>query len=160
MLETISRAKPLVTEGTAGIGSFRALIPGTRAKDLQSLVETIRANIGFDQLQAMRDASPTGGALGQVSEREISFLQSVLANLELSQSPEQLSANLDIVEREIQGSLQRIAEAYQQDFGVLPPGFQERQQTEVPEEPQPQPDAAGAPRRIRFDAQGNIVDGR
>jgi len=42
----------------------------------------------------MRDASPTGGALGQVSERELAFLQSTIGNLEQSQSKEQLTYNL------------------------------------------------------------------
>ena len=46
----------------------------------------------------MRAASPTGGALGQVSERELGFLQSVIGSLEQSQGREQFLENLGRVE--------------------------------------------------------------
>jgi hypothetical protein len=57
----------------------------------------VKANAGFDRLQEMRNNSPTGGALGQVSEREIAFLQSTIGNLEQSQSADQLRQNLNRV---------------------------------------------------------------
>ena len=44
----------------------------------------------------MRDASPTGGALGQVSERELGFLQSVFGSLDQSQSAEELAYNIQL----------------------------------------------------------------
>jgi hypothetical protein len=82
----------LPTEGP--IGGILSRIPGTQAYDQSRLVETIRANIGFDKLQAMREASPTGGALGQVSDFENRQLQSVMGELGQSQSPEQFEYNL------------------------------------------------------------------
>jgi hypothetical protein len=81
-------------------------IPGTAATDVGALVNTIKANIGFDKLQAMRDASPTGGALGQVSNQEIDFLQSTLNNLNQRQSQEQFNKQLQILENQY---LQTIA---------------------------------------------------
>ena len=45
----------------------------------------------------MREASPTGGALGQVSERELSELQATIGNLEQSQGAEQLTFNIQRV---------------------------------------------------------------
>ena len=42
----------------------------------------------------MRDASPTGGALGQVSERELDQLNASIANLRQSQSLGQFKSNL------------------------------------------------------------------
>ena len=45
----------------------------------------------------MRDASPTGGALGQVSERELGFLQSVFGSLDQSQTAEELQYNLELL---------------------------------------------------------------
>jgi hypothetical protein len=47
----------------------------------------------------MRDASPTGGALGQVSERELALLNGALGSLKQSQTKEQLRANLANVKR-------------------------------------------------------------
>ena len=70
------------------------LIPGTDAYDAQAMVDTIKANIGFDKLQQMRDMSKTGGALGQVAVKEIEFLQATLGNLDLNQSPDQVKKNL------------------------------------------------------------------
>lgn len=75
----------------AGYGAKLSALPESSARDFQSTLNTIKANLGFEELQAMRDASPTGGALGQVSEREIAFLQAMQGNLDASQSPEQLA---------------------------------------------------------------------
>ncbi len=75
----------------AGAGSLLSGIPETPAKDFNAKIETIKANLGFAELQAMRDASPTGGALGQVTERELAFLQAAAGNLDTAQSPEQLA---------------------------------------------------------------------
>lgn len=80
---------------TAGfIGNLFAKVPGTPAFDLKETIDTIKANIGFDKLQKMREASPTGGALGQVSERELAQLERVLGSLEQAQSPGQLADKL------------------------------------------------------------------
>lgn len=67
------------------------------AVDLEENLKTIQANLGFKELQAMRDASPTGGALGQVALKELEFLQAALTSLSNRQSPEQLSKNLNKV---------------------------------------------------------------
>ena len=79
------------------VGGAAAQVPGTAAFDAARLLDTIRSNVGFDKLQAMRDASPTGGALGQVSEMENRLLQATLGNLSQSQSPEQFRRNLERV---------------------------------------------------------------
>lgn len=79
---------------TGFIGSQVGKIPGTPAYDLQKTIDTIKANIGFEELQAMRQASPTGGALGQVAVRELDMLQAVLGNLDHRQSREQVESNL------------------------------------------------------------------
>lgn len=76
------------------IGSMLAQLPGTGAHDVASMLGTIRANVGFDRLQAMRAASPTGGALGAVSDSENKMLQATLGALEQSQSPQQFATNL------------------------------------------------------------------
>lgn len=80
---------------TAGFGGLLANVPGTKARNLQADIDTIKANLGFQQLQAMRDASPTGGALGQVTERELGFLQSTVASLDQLQSPDELRRALN-----------------------------------------------------------------
>ena len=79
--------------------------------DAQALSQTIRSNVGFDRLQQMREASPTGGALGQVSDRELSTLQAVLGSLELEQSEKQLISNLDRLSGLYKGIMEK-ASAY------------------------------------------------
>lgn len=80
---------------TTGLtGTALGKIPGTGAYDLDKTIDTIKANIGFGELQAMREASPTGGALGQVAVQELTALQSTVASLDKGQSREQLESNL------------------------------------------------------------------
>jgi hypothetical protein len=80
------------------IGKIGSFIAGTPQYDLSQKLATIKANLGFDKLQEMRDASKTGGALGQISNREIDFLQSVWSSVEQGQSPGELKKNLTRVD--------------------------------------------------------------
>lgn len=77
--------------------------PGTAQYDAEGLITTIKANLGFDKLQAMRAASSTGAALGPVSDFENQLLQSVMGNVDLKQSREQVQYNLKRIKRLYQG---------------------------------------------------------
>ena len=93
--------RKLMEESTfpvTGMFSLTQNIPGSPGHDISKRIETLQAIAGFDQLNQMRAQSPTGGALGQVSERELTFLQSVIGSLELSQSKGQFLENLARVE--------------------------------------------------------------
>jgi hypothetical protein len=80
---------------TAGLlGTPLSKIPGSEAADLKANVDTLKAITAFKELFDMRQASPTGGALGNVSNVEIGLLYNSWRNLETSQSPEQLRKNL------------------------------------------------------------------
>jgi hypothetical protein len=98
VVEDINRALAVIADSpgfATGIGNqLTGAVGGTPGNTLNALLGTIKANVGFDQLQAMRMASPTGGALGQVSDTENKLLQSVLGSLEASQDPATLSYNL------------------------------------------------------------------
>lgn len=92
---------------TTGItGAVAAQLPGTPAYDLRAKVDTIKAIIGFQTLSEMRAASPTGAALGAITQQEIAYLQATWGNLDANQSyaafVEQLEAarqiTIDIVE--------------------------------------------------------------
>ena len=67
----------------------------------------------------MRDNSPTGGALGQVSEWELVLLQSVLGSLEQAQTKEQFVYNLDRLQKVKAEGDRRRREAFRQDFPAL-----------------------------------------
>ena len=101
VVQDIDRALDLVvnqneftpTTGFVG-GQLLSNIGGTRAGNLNQLLTTVKANAGFDRLQAMREASPTGGALGQVSNLELTQLNAAIGSLDQSQTAEQLADNL------------------------------------------------------------------
>jgi len=89
-------------------GAGMALVPGTPAYDTNAQIETVISSIGFDRLQKMRDESPTGGALGQVSERELSQLNASLGNLRQSQSRTSFKRNLQQVKRHYLAAVEAI----------------------------------------------------
>ena len=89
---------------TTGIaGGVMQNLKGSDAFRLNKLIDPIRANIGFAELQAMREASPTGGALGQVAVQELNMLQSVLGSLETAQSEDDLVAALGGIKQHFEG---------------------------------------------------------
>jgi hypothetical protein len=117
-LEKLVQEDPILNPVLGVTGAIASFIPGTNRVNAESLAQTIRANIGFDRLQQMREASPTGGALGQVSNQELSTLQSVLGNLSLSQSQDQVLQNLNRLKK-IYADILKKAQAYPNaaDFG-------------------------------------------
>lgn len=78
-----------------------ALVPGFDSYDFEEILATVKANIGFSELNAIRSAigNKTGGALGNVTERELKFLQQVRGSLDMGQSSEQLRKNLENIQR-------------------------------------------------------------
>lgn len=100
-------------------GAAASYIPGTQRKDMENIVETIKANIGFDKLQQMREASPTGGALGQVAVQELVALQASLGSLSLDQSREEFARSLKSIENHYNNMLQIID-------GKMPKGAQQQ----------------------------------
>jgi hypothetical protein len=69
------------------------------AVDFRNELKSVQANIAFDRLQQMREASKTGGALGAVSERELDLLINAYGNIDQSTSPERLKQNLLNIKR-------------------------------------------------------------
>lgn len=102
---------------TGLIGATTSGIPGSPSKDLRATIDTIKANVGFDYLQQMRELSPTGGALGQVAVQEMLALQAVLGNLDPTQSPPQLARNLEQIRTMVENGHRLREEAYQQQYG-------------------------------------------
>lgn len=79
---------------TGFLGQAGQYVGGTPQANLAANLNTLQANAAFDRLQAMREASSTGGALGQVSEIELQLLRDAMAALAQSQSPEQFKTNV------------------------------------------------------------------
>lgn len=106
-LSAVQDALNLVGWRTAGaIGAATRNMPylrgaGTDALSLAKTVDTIKANLSFEELQRMREESKTGGALGNITERELDLLGATVANLDPDQDPDQLRAQLQKVEQHL-----------------------------------------------------------
>jgi chemotaxis protein histidine kinase CheA len=99
VLGDVAETNTLVKPATTGIlGKPTSFIPGTDAYNLNQRLLTIKANLGFDRLQQMRDASPTGGALGQVAVQELQALQATVGSLDIGQDSKELAKNLSKIE--------------------------------------------------------------
>ena len=118
----IDEALKLVTPKTTGsIGEATRMLPlsgGSDAASLASYVDTIKANIGFEQLNAMRQESPTGGALGNVAVKELDFLQASLGNLNPNLSEEVLKKNLTAVKTHYTNFMKELQKEMDTKFPV------------------------------------------
>lgn len=66
-----------------GAGSYlSSFLSDTNARAVYTALKTVNANMGFDRLQQMKEASPTGGALGQIAVQELEMLHATLAALD------------------------------------------------------------------------------
>jgi gas vesicle protein len=106
-VQSIDELLPKVNSTTVGIGSLLSNIPGTAAANFAAELDTLKSNIAFGELTAMREASKTGGALGQVSDKEGQLLESSLGALSTKQSPENFKQQL----QKIKDSINRWREA-------------------------------------------------
>jgi hypothetical protein len=94
-IRQVKRSIGLTGPGTTGLpGAIMAGIPGTDARNLVEMIKTQQGQIAFQTLLEMRQASKTGGALGNVSNREIELLYSSFGALDTMMSDEELNTTL------------------------------------------------------------------
>lgn len=103
------------------------------ARRALALFNTITAKGGFSELQDMRNASPTGGALGNVSNQEGKQLIDSFAALSRTQNGNDVRKSLETARSDLQNLKQRMREAYELTYEyksgsassgpALPPGF-------------------------------------
>lgn len=114
-------------DAATGWRSVLPSMPGGDAKNFEALLDTLRSKTAFGTLQAMRDASKTGGALGAVSEKELKLLESNLAALDKAQSPEQFRSELQKILKYTDEAKGRTRNA----FNVTHNGRQPQQQPQA-----------------------------
>lgn len=98
--------------GITGLRGALPNIPGGDAANAQSLLATLKSQVGFGVLQDMRNNSKTGGALGAVSDAEGKRLENNLAALEKAQSLEQFQAQLKKIVDYAQEAKDRMRSAF------------------------------------------------
>lgn len=75
-------------------GETVSKIPGTEAANFKANLNSLKTGIFTTALQAMRDASKTGGALGNVSNVEVEKMERLVSALDQAQSEDQMRENL------------------------------------------------------------------
>lgn len=100
-----------------GLWNYVPSIYGGGAADADAAIESLLADVGFQNLQNMRDNSKTGGALGNVTVRELEMLQNQIASLKQSQSKEAYVNNLKTLVKMANGRKERLRKAYDAEFG-------------------------------------------
>jgi len=83
-----------VGAGTTGFFSPLKWIGGTTAADLAGNLETIKSDAFVANITEMRKNSPTGGAVGNVSDKDLEMLQSLQTTFRQNLKPTTLRANL------------------------------------------------------------------
>lgn len=101
-LQSVAELSIAVKDNPGIFGRTAALpLPGFLRSDayrnFKTNLDTLKASIAFGELQAMREASKTGGALGSVANQELQLLESALAGLEMSQTSDSFTTNLNKV---------------------------------------------------------------
>lgn len=109
-LETLANHPGLPS--ITGIAAGR--LPGitSQGREAQALYDKIMARGGFQELQNMRQASPTGGALGNVSNAEGQRLQAAFAALDRTQDAPSVRKAIRDAITQTQAAKQNLREAY------------------------------------------------
>jgi hypothetical protein len=105
-----------------GLGSITGIaagrLPGitSAGREAEALFDKISARGGFQELQNMRQASPTGGALGNVSNQEGAQLRQAFAALDRRQDAASVRKAISDAINQIRASQQTIKEAYDMTY--------------------------------------------
>jgi hypothetical protein len=116
MLRTINQIRSIykgISPGVGGLANWLSYIPGTDASDVEKLIKALQGNIAFKKLADMKASSPTGGALGAISERELSLLESNLGSIDPSLSFFLFKQNIDEIENIVSRAKEGIKEQIQ-----------------------------------------------
>ena len=99
-------------------GLVQGRLPGVtdQGRAAQALYDKIVAKGGFQALQDLRDASKTGGALGNVSNQEGKQLTASFAAISRVQDAKDVKAAIDQAIDDIKGTKTRVREAYDQTY--------------------------------------------
>jgi hypothetical protein len=118
----IDRAIEQANFWSSGLLGMTEIVGGTPAANLQATLLPIVSDVAFDQLEAMRAEAAAmgqrGSGLGQVTEREIAMLQSIMGDLDNHQSPAQLRRALREAKRLRASINENLSELRRRQAGV------------------------------------------
>lgn len=89
------------------------------AANAQTKLDRLKSQVALESLTAMREASKTGGAVGQVTEREYPILESKFANLNQAQTEPEFRKAANDLKIYLKGLKANMQRAYDTDYGGL-----------------------------------------
>lgn len=127
VVDKASRLKSLVgnllsnEEGlkrSTGLASKVPSIPGGPAYQAQSDLKNLKERVSLETVNQMRELSKTGGAIGNITEREWPRLESALTNLDQAQSYDQIVKRLKEVNDIMDGYIRDVNKAFEDTYGT------------------------------------------
>ena len=121
----IARAKALKEHPGLGyitggvMGRLPSALPASTSA--QADLNQLKAKAGFEALQSIRDRSPTGGALGNVSDTEGRRLEASAAALEQAQGTDDFKLKLDRYIADLERSKKSLKSAFDTQYGSVKP---------------------------------------
>jgi hypothetical protein len=105
-----------------GLSNITGVIAGrtpsltAQGREAQALYDKIIARGGFQELQSLRQSSPTGGALGNVSNQEGQSLRQAFGALDRTQDASSIRNEIDRLVENIGGAKTRVREAFDMTY--------------------------------------------
>lgn len=112
---------PGLDNATGPVEQYLLTVQGDTA-NFESKLNLLKSKIGFKALADMRAASPTGGALGNVSNREVEFLQNSVESLALAQTADAMQEALRGIMDNASRGKARTLQAYETRYRAKPGG--------------------------------------
>ncbi|MFZ9374910.1 MAG: hypothetical protein ACO258_10760, partial [Burkholderiaceae bacterium] len=102
--------------GITGIIYGRTPAITAEARSAKADLDNILARGGFAELAAMRQASPTGGALGNISNQEVKYLRDAFGALDTVQDTDTFKQKIDDVIAQLTTSKRNVREEYDNTY--------------------------------------------
>ena len=102
--------------GITGLVFGRTPAITAEARSAKADLDNILARGGFAELAAMRQASPTGGALGNISNQEVKYLRDAFGALDPVQDTETFKQKVNDVITQLQSSKRNVREEYDNTY--------------------------------------------
>jgi hypothetical protein len=107
------------TPGFGEVGAFAEKlkgIPGTAARDIDSQFGALKSSFARSGLSTMRQESPTGGAVGNPSDKDLAMLETSRGPVDQGLKYPDFVRNLDNLERRTWNELKRVSPAAERRF--------------------------------------------
>ena len=110
VLTSIGMVEDALEEGTETgfVGTFAKMVPGGDTYTLSADVDSILANLGYGALQEARTASSNGSSgFGQLTQKELEDLRSLVTTLKVGLKKEDFKARLELIKKNFERARKR-----------------------------------------------------